>query len=63
MVAKGERGVRGDGLGVWGWKIQTIIFRMDKQWVLLYSTWNYIQSLGTEHDEDGMRKENVCMYE
>ena len=24
--------------------------------ILLYSTGNYIQSLGIEHDDDGMRK-------
>ena len=27
--------------------------------VLLYSTRNYTQSLGTDHDEDNMRKKNI----
>ena len=30
VVAKGE-GKEGDGLRVWGWQMQTIIFRTDKQ--------------------------------
>ena len=40
-----------DGLGVWGQEMQTIIFRMDKQQgPTVYSTENYIQSSGIEHD-------------
>ena len=31
MVAMGERERERDGLGVWGWPMQTITFRMDKQ--------------------------------
>ena len=31
MLAKGERGRDRDGLGVWGWYMQNITFRMDKQ--------------------------------
>ena len=31
MVAKGEAGRERDGLGVWGWWMQTVTFRMDKQ--------------------------------
>jgi hypothetical protein len=42
VVDKGEQGRETDGLGVWGWKMQTITFRMDKQ-TLMYSTGNCIQ--------------------
>ena len=38
-VVKGGR----EGLGVWNQQIQTIACRMDRQQVLLWSTWNYIQ--------------------
>ena len=31
VIAKGEVGRERDGLTVWGWKMQTITFRMDKQ--------------------------------
>ena len=31
VVAKGDQGRKRDGLGVWGWQMQTITFRMDKQ--------------------------------
>ena len=31
VVAKGEVGREWDGWGVWGWEMQTIVFRMDKQ--------------------------------
>ena len=32
-----------DGLGVWGWQMQTITLRTDKQQVLMYGTENYVQ--------------------
>ena len=31
-----------DGVGVWGWQMQTIMYRMDKTKVLLCSTGNNI---------------------
>ena len=31
VVAKGKAGLGRDGLGVWGWQMQTITQRMDKQ--------------------------------
>ena len=40
-----------DELRVWGQQTETIKFKMDSNEVLLCSTGNYIQSLGTEHDE------------
>ena len=36
-------GVGRDGLGVWGWQMQTITLRTDKQQVLMYGTENYVQ--------------------
>ena len=33
VVAKGKRGKERDGLGVWGWYMQTIVYRMDTQQV------------------------------
>ena len=51
-VAKGERKEWDwNGLGVWGWQMQTITFRMASNKVLLlYSTGNYIQSLVIDHN-------------
>ena len=49
VVASGEGG--GNGLGVWDWQMQTITFRMNKQWILLYSTENYTNSPGKHHEE------------
>ena len=51
------------------WQMQTITFRMDKQRghclsilnVLLYSTWDYIQSLGIESDGRQYEKKSVCV--
>ena len=31
VVAKGERGWGREGLGVWDQKMQTVLYRMDKQ--------------------------------
>ena len=31
LWSPGQREVGRDGLGVWGWQMQTIMFRMDKQ--------------------------------
>ena len=31
VVAREEEGMERDGLGVWGWWMQTITFRMDKK--------------------------------
>ena len=49
-VAKGVGRGR-DKLGVWGWQMQTIIYRMDKQQgPTVYSTGNYIQYPVTSHN-------------
>ena len=50
---QGEGKREWDGLGVWDWQMQTVTFRMDKQWGPVYSTGNHIQCLG--------EKKNVCM--
>ena len=39
---QGEGGQGKVGLGVWGQQMQAIIYRMNKQKVLLYCTENYI---------------------
>ena len=41
--------------------MQTIIYRMDKQQVLLYGTGNYIQCPVISHNEMNMKK-NIYMY-
>ena len=41
--------------------MQTIMFRMDCNRVLLYSTGSYVQSLGLEHGERQYKK-SVCVY-
>ena len=48
-----------DGLGVWDWQMQTIIYRMDKQ---LYSTGNYIQYPVTNHNGKEYEKEYIYIY-
>ena len=48
-----------DGQGVWDGLMQTIMFRMDKQWVLLYRTGNYVQSLEMDHDGRQYEKKKV----
>ena len=51
MVAKGERG-EGEVEGEFGISRDKLLyFRMDKQQVLLYSTGNYIQYPGINHNE------------
>ena len=51
----------GDGLGVWVWnqQKQTVIYRVDKQQILLYST--YIQYLLINHNGKEY-EEGMCMY-
>ena len=43
----------GEGVG-WmgslGLVDKTVTFGIDKQWILMYSTGNYVQSLGSEHN-------------
>ena len=47
----GCQGVGREQLGVWGWQMQTIIYRMDKQQgPTVYSTGNYIQYPVTSHN-------------
>ena len=50
-----------DGLGVWDQQMQTITFRMDKNKVQLYGTWNYIQSPRINHNGKEYKKEYVCV--
>ena len=50
-----------DGWGVQGWLMQTVMFRMDNNKILLYSTVNNIQSLGIGHDGRQYEKKNVCV--
>ena len=52
----------GDGLGVWVWnqQKQTVIYRMDKQQILQYST--YIQYPMINHNGKEYEKEGMCMY-
>ena len=45
-VGGGDR----DGLEAWGWQMQTITFRMDKQNILLNNTGKYIPSPGIDHN-------------
>jgi len=47
VVTREEGGREWDGQRVLRWYMQTIMFRMDNGF-LLYSTVNYIQSLGLE---------------
>ena len=47
---QGGRGGEQDGLGVRGWQMQTVTFSMDKQGGPMYSTGNYTQSPGIDHD-------------
>ena len=45
--------------------MQTILYRMDKQQVLLYGTGNYIQYPVINHNERNMKKDmcvRVCIY-
>ena len=48
------------GLGVWGWWMQTIAFRMDKQQGPTASTGNCIQSPGINHNGKEYLK-RMCM--
>ena len=50
VVAKREVGRGGFGLGVWDKQMQTITYRMNEQQGLLYSTGNYIQNTGINHN-------------
>ena len=40
-VTRGERGLGRDKLIVWDWQLQTIIYKIDNNKILLYSTGNY----------------------
>ena len=46
-----------NGFGVWGQQMQTIIYRMDKQQVLLYSTGKCIQYFVKNHNGKAYIKE------
>ena len=50
-----------DGLGAWDQQMQTIIYTMDRQQVLLYSTGNYIQCHVLNQNGKNM-KNNTYMY-
>ena len=64
VVAKGEGGGSGmDGeFGVG--KCKLLCLEWISKGILLYSTGNYVQSLGVEHDGRWYEKKNVyvCMY-
>ena len=62
VVAKAEGEWGRDRLGVWDQQMQTIIYRMDKQKVLLYSTGNYIQYPVINHNGKEYEKECIYMY-
>ena len=47
-------------LGVWDWKIQTTIYKINK--VLLYGMGSYIQNPVINHNGKEYEKEYVCMY-
>ena len=52
-----------DGLGVWGWKMQTITFRMDRQQgPTIYSTGNCMQSPGTNYNGKEYKKRISIMF-
>ena len=53
--------MRGDGLAAWDRKIQTIIYRTDKQKVLRYSTGNYIQYPLINHNGKEHEKDYICI--
>ena len=62
MVAKGRWGgseMAGE-FGVGRWKLLRLEWKSNE--VLLYSTGNYIQSLGIEHDGRQYEKKNVYTY-
>ena len=50
MVAKGEVGIEWDGLGFGVNRYKLLHLEWINNKVLLYSTGNYIQSPGTDHD-------------
>ena len=53
-----------DGQGVWDQQMQTIIYRMDKQQVLLYSTGDYIQYPVINHNGKNMKNNvYICITE
>ena len=52
----------GEGLGVWGQQMQTIVYRMDKQQVILYNTGNYTQYPVINHNGKEYEKECVNIY-
>ena len=45
----------GEGVGVWGWQMQTIIYRQISK-VLLYSTGNYAQFSVINHSRERIWK-------
>ena len=50
-----------DELGVWGWQMQTITYRMDKEQGPTYSTGNYIQYPVIWHNGKEYKKKNLYM--
>ena len=51
-----------EGLGVWDEQMQIIIYRMDTNKVLLYSTGNYIQYPVINHNGKEYEKECIHTY-
>lgn len=50
--------VGGEGLGVWGQQMQTIVYRINNK-VRLYSTGNYIQYPLINHNRNKHEKERI----
>ena len=61
MVAKGEGGGNGMDWEFGVGRCKLFHFEWIKNEVLLYSTGNSIQSLGTDHDGREYKKGNVCV--
>ena len=60
---QGGGGWWGDGLGVWDYQMQTIIYRMDKQQVLLYSTGKYFQYPVINHNGKKQKTKQAVVFD
>ena len=50
-----------DGLGVWGWQMQTTTLRMDKR-VLMHGTENYVQySVINRNGKEYLKRTYLCV--
>ena len=62
MVTKRKRGWGGDKLGVWDWQIQTAIYKIEKQQVLLLNTGNYVRYPVINYNGKEYEKEYCIIY-